>query len=262
MSAEAKSSAGASPLQTPLPSWIGSGIIGLVLGAGCTLIAMRFYEPSTSRESASEPGGKQGAGGRRSGPGGPGGMGGGMAGGPASNLNRGMGPAAGPGGMGGGMGGFGPRPKQNLTSFVGKLDLLTRETLHVELTPEQRGKIAEKLVQIDKRESLTDEDATAQLQELEALLSPEQKAVTDSIRLPINRAGGMSPGGPGPAPEENPFRQETNKKQLQDLVARIQPGSIDPKKDSASESAQTANSEAEKDKSTKPDSKPEAGEKT
>jgi hypothetical protein len=165
-------------------------------------------------------------------------------------------------------GGFGPRPKQNLTSFVGKLELLTRETLHVDLTPEQSGKIAEKLAQLDKQESLTDEEATTQLQELEALLSPEQKAVTDSIRLPINRAGGMSPGGPGPAPEENPFRQETNKKQLQDLVARIQPGSIDPIKESdkgepvAGDSAKTAPQSDGKDEAAKPDAKKAESDKT
>jgi hypothetical protein len=219
MSDPMKQSAGPNGLQTPVPSWIGAGIIGLMVGAGSTLIVMRSYAPSsTSREgiATTRPSSE--------GPGpGP------MSGGPPAMTGMGAGmPGMGGGmmGMGGGMMGGGVRGKRNLTSLVGKLDLLTRETLHLELTPEQSAKIADHLVSLEKPEEMTEEEAQKQFETLQALLSPEQRAIADSISLPFTRPTGAMTGGPAGPSQENPLRQETNQKRLHDLLARIQPGSF------------------------------------
>lgn len=148
-------------------------------------------------------------------------------------------------GMGGmGMGGGGARGKRNLTSLVGKLELLTRSNLHVELDATQSEKIAAKLAELDQLEKMTADDAQAQLDDLEALLTPEQKAVVDSIGLPFGGrpGGGGGPGAPGaPAgggppmgmmggggpPDENPFRQEANETRLHDLLGRLKPAATE-----------------------------------
>lgn len=229
----------ANSFQKPVPPWIGAGLIGLIVGAGGTLLVMRSYAPSSSATTAdsgpSVPTAAPGGGGPMGMPG----MGGGM--------------------MGGGMMGGGPRGKRNLTSLVGKLDLLTRETLHLELTPEQSAKIADHLIAAEKAEEMTEEQAQKEFETLESLLSPEQKAIANSISLPFSRSGGggpgagamMSSGGPD---EQNPFRQETNQQRLHDLLARIQPGSFKP---AANDPAKTepTNTESAKSEADKTEAK-------
>ena len=212
-----------------VPGWISSGVVGLVLGAGLALLGMQGFGPVPNPNVASQ----------SSAPAGMPGMGGG-----------------GPGMGGGMMGGGGAGGKRALTSFVGKLELLSRPDLklHVELDADQAIAIAAKLVELDKSEAMTGDQAQEQLDTLEALLKSDQKEVLALIGLPLGRgaggggsngarsgAVGASAGGgapPVPAappplgmigmgggnnPNDNPFTQEVNQKRLKDLLARIAP---------------------------------------
>ena len=208
-----------------LPGWISSGIIGMALGAGATFLGMQDAVPK-QRPSASAPSAPSAV--------------------PAlTPVMGGSAPPMGMGGMGGGGGGGG---KRALTSFVGKLELLSRPDfkLHVELDADQANSIAAKLQELDKNEAMTAEQAQEQLEALESLLTSEQKEVLAAIGLPFGRgggrpgAGGPMAGGAGPAagappaggmmgmgaasnPNENPFTQEVNQKRLKDLLGRLAP---------------------------------------
>jgi hypothetical protein len=147
--------------------------------------------------------------------------------------------------------------------------------LHVELSPEQSQAIATKLAEFDSAEKMSGDEAQEAADALEGLLTSEQKAVVDAIGLPFGggggrggggsrgaagRPGGGPPGGAGtPAgghagggppgggppgmmggggggnPDENPFTQEANQKRLRDLLARLNPASVEEKKESAQE---------------------------
>lgn len=240
----------ASPSSEPgsVPGWISGGLIGLLIGGGATAFGMQYYgyelkKPAPANvappAAGTTPTATPGPGGA---PGGPpmmgmGGMGGGMM-----------------GGMGGGMGG-GNAGKRQLTSLVGRLELLSRPSLNlrVELTEEQVSKIAAKLAELDAAEKMTADEAQAHMEALEALLTEEQRESLNAISLPFGRGGGGGgrggpggpggggpggpgggggPGGPGGgmmggmgggSPDENPFTQETNQKRLRDLLSRIKP---------------------------------------
>jgi hypothetical protein len=156
--------------------------------------------------------------------------------------------------MGGGFGGGGG--KRNLTSLVGKLELLSRPSLnlHLELDAEQAKKIALKLEELEKAEQMTGDEAQTHLEVLEDLLTAEQKETLGLIGLPFGRPGGGTAGRPGgggqpagggagagrpPAggppimgmmggpPDENPFTQEVNQKRLHDLLGRLSPTPAD-----------------------------------
>ena len=168
------------------------------------------------------------------------------------------------GGMGGGgRGGGGGGGKFALTALVGKLELLSRPDLklNIELTADQAQAIADKLTEFDKAEKMSGEEAQEGVDALEALLTPEQKVVVSAIALPGGRGGrggggggrgaagrpgggggpsgggappgaagppagggmGMMMGGGGGNPDENPFTQEANQKRLRDLRARLSP---------------------------------------
>jgi hypothetical protein len=232
-----------------VPTWIASGILGLALGAGAMYLGLKSndgLEKSKPATSGAAPTPAGASGGPMMGGGGMGGMGGG---------GMGMG-----GGMGGGGGGAG---KRNLTSLVGKLELLSRSDvkLQVELNAEQAQKVAAQLQELDKAEKMTAEEAQTHLDALEALLTEEQKKTLGLISLPFGRPGaggggrgaagrpgagstpppmaGAPPGGAVPpammgggmggmgggAADDNPFSQEANQKRLHDLLARLAPSS-------------------------------------
>jgi hypothetical protein len=241
-----------------VPAWIASGILGLAVGAGGMYLGMNFIGPETPKSAVAtkSTGGRPGPGEPGGGPAVPAMGGGGMGGGGMGMGGGGMGG----GGMGGGGGG-----KRNLTSLVGKLELLSRADvkLHVELDAEQAKKVAAKLEELDKAEKMTAEEAQAHLDSLEALLKPEQKSTLDLIGLPFGRGGagggrgglgaagrpgagtqpppvaGAPPGGTVPpmaamgagggpgggSPDDNPFAQEANQKRLRDLLGRLSPES-------------------------------------
>lgn len=254
-----------------LPTWIVSGVLGLALGAGAMFLGLKFSEKAEATKSTAAPTGSPTPGG---GPPTPGGM-----------MMGGMGG----GGMGGGMGGGGGGGKRNLTSLVGKLELLSRADLklQVELDAEQAKKVAAKLQELDTAEKMTAEEAQSHLDALEGVLTEEQKQTLGLISLPFGRPGaggsgrgaagrpgagtppapvvGGPPGGAAPpmgmggmgggAPDENPFTQETNQKRLRDLLGRLVPASSAEGSPAATE---TEKPEAEKPASPKEDAQPAA----
>lgn len=119
-----------------------------------------------------------------------------------------------------GMGG--PQNKRQLTSLVGRMELLTRDNLdlHVVLSADQAQKIAERLKLLDESERMSDEDAERERQQLEELLYPEQRAILDTIGMP--RGSTMMPPGFGDF-DENPFMLELNRSRLRDLLGRLAP---------------------------------------
>lgn len=244
-----------------LPAWIASGVLGLALGAGAMYLGLKLSEdPNEAKAVAGDAATPAAA------PGGPMMGGGGMGG-------MGMGGMGGGGmGMGGGMGGGGAG-KRNLASLVGKLELLSRSDvkLQVELDAEQAKKVATQLQELDKAEKMTAEEAQTHLDALESLLTEEQKKTLGLISLPFGRPGpggggrgaagrpgagsppppmaGAPPGGDVPPmmmgggmggmgggnPDENPFSQETNQKRLHDLLARLAPSSSSAESPAAAE---------------------------
>jgi hypothetical protein len=221
-----------------VPGWIASGVLGLAFGIGGTVVTMQSLATPPAKPPVSSAAPQAEAAPVAAVAPGPGGMPGMGGGGPAM-------------GMGGG--GPGAAGKRNLTSLVGKLELLSRANLklHVELDADQVKSIAEKLAALDAAETMTFEEAQSQVDELEALLTAQQKEALSLIGLPGGqRGGGGAPGAGGPPgaggrggppggappmgmmgmapppdPNANPFAQEANQKRLRDLLARLQPGS-------------------------------------
>jgi hypothetical protein len=112
-----------------------------------------------------------------------------------------------------------------LTSFVGKLELLSRPKLdlHVELDQDQSAKIAAELLKLDAAKTLTFDEAQDQLIALDALLTPEQRQILDAISMP--RPGGNMAMAPVPevSPDENPFVEQIHQDRLRDLIDRLMP---------------------------------------
>ena len=214
---------------------IGSAVtFGAIFGSGYTL---EKQEPSVAAAKDADGQAAPPAGGMPQGGPPAGMMGGGMMGGGMM------------GGMGrGGFGGGGPQGKGRLTQLVGKLELLTRSNVHIELDADQSQKIAAKLAELDKAENMTDDEAQKEFDELEGMLTSGQKEAVDAVGLPGGRGGrggrggggrgGPGGGGPGGmmgrggppgagqgggSEDENPFQQEANQKRLHDMLARLKP---------------------------------------
>jgi hypothetical protein len=203
-----------SPAPTPkavsknVPDGLAKGIIGFVLGAGVSFLGMHFYGPreyiSVMEPSANLPGIQAGPG----------------IGAAPPSLGGGMAGAAG-GNPGAPQNGSGAAGKRNLTTLVGKLELLSRDDLklHLQFDNEQAAKLAAELSELRTAQSLTSEEAVSRLEKLQAMLTPEQRGIVDAIGLP-RAAGGAPPTG-RQAPDENPFAQESNEKRLNDLLGRL-----------------------------------------
>lgn len=193
--------------------WLTSGVVGVLLGAAGALAAASAlgYQVKKSEPQAVAD----------SNPATPptmGGPGGGAPGAPGGGGMMGM------GGMGGGMmGGMGqgPRPKQQLTNLVRKLELLTGD-LTLNLTDEQRQMLGKQLDEFAELKTLTDEEAEKKYNDLLALFDEGQKAKQDAIGLPFRRGGGGFGGGGAPQPpDSNPFESETNANALKSLRERL-----------------------------------------
>lgn len=220
-------------------TWLISGIVGLLLGAAGTAAGVQALGFQVSLKPQAQPvgqvdtstinsgtsmgggGGPPGGGGMMGGAGGPPG-GGGMMGGPPGGGGGMM-------GMGGGMmgGGQGPRPKQQLTTLVRKLELLTGD-IALNLTDEQRQTLAKQLDEFAELKSLTDDEAEKKYNDLLALFDDTQKAKQESVGLPFRRGGGgggfgggFGGGAPPPAPDANPFENEANASALKSLRERL-----------------------------------------
>lgn len=194
--------------------WLTSGVVGVLLGAAGALAAAsalgyQVKKPEPKAVADSTPPAPPTMGGPGGGaPGAPGGGGGMM----------------GMGGMGGGMmGGMGqgPRPKQQLTSLVRKLELLTSD-LSLNLTDEQRQTLGKQLDEFAELKTLTDDEAQKKYDDLLALFDEGQKTKQDAIGLPFRRGGGGGGFGGAPQPpDSNPFESETNANALKSLRERL-----------------------------------------
>lgn len=239
--------------QKAVPMWLASGLVGALFGTGVSLASMHGLGYHWNKEAVTNPAagnpmasmtGANPANGPMAGGGGmgggmPGGMGGGM---PGGGMGGGM-----PGGMGGGMAGGGanaPRSRRDLTTLVGKLEVLSRG-LTLKLDDGQTAKIAVTLTALDQDDEMTEDAAKEHLDALEAILTEENKTTLGAIdlprRAPAGRGGaggpGGGPGGPGGggpggmgggaggaggAPStENPFKQEEQAKRLKSLRDRM-----------------------------------------
>ena len=201
-------------LRLKMPAIIVSSLACLVAGLGLGMLVMvsMGYQLERPAAPAAEEGGPGGmGGGKMAAMMGKGGMGGG-------GMGKG---GMGKGGMGGGMGGGGAQPKAQLAGLVDKLDLLTAKPLAIQLTDEQRAKIAEQLKGLDQAKELTDEEAKKKLDALTETLKPYRETLEAAgYRWP--GAGGG--GGRQPPPPPNPFMEEKNNKHLKDLQDRLTKG--------------------------------------
>ena len=192
--------------------WLMSGVVGVLLGAAGAAASVQLLGFQVTEIPKKEPAGEAST----STPpamGGGGGMMGG-AGGPPGGGMMGMG-----GGGGGGFGG--PRPKQQLTNLVRKLELLTGDVA-LTLTAEQQPEVAKRLDALAELKTLTDNEAEAKYTDLLSLLDDAQKAKHDAIGLPFRRGGGGGfGGGTQPPPDANPFESEQNANALQTLRDRV-----------------------------------------
>lgn len=188
--------------------WFWSAFFGILLGCAGTYALVRITKgnllmpPIDTMASADEEGGSTDA---------PEGMGS-----PEGGSGMGMGGSG--GGRGGGMFG-GPRPKRDLTSLVRKVALLSGE-IGIDLPDDQGVAFMAVLKDIEKPETMTDDEAQAKYDELLALLNEDQKAQLDAVGLP---RGPRPSGSERPAEDANPFLQETNSAALQVLHGRFDP---------------------------------------
>jgi hypothetical protein len=246
--------------KSDFPVWLMAGVAGILLGVAGAYAAVKFTgwdlvmvkpnpEGTVADSSGPAPmgmGGIPGGSGSAAAPGaaaptgGPGGGAPGGGGGPRPMGMGGMG--GGMGGMGGMMGGMGgggrPSSKRDLTTLVRKLDLLT-DPIALDLSDEQEKKVIETLAEIEKAETMTEEQAAEKHEALLAVLSDNQKTSLDAVGLPFRRQGGGGPGGPGgpgggfggfgggggpgggQSPDNNPFTQDDNLKALKELREKL-----------------------------------------
>ncbi len=214
--------------------WLAAGVLGMLLGsigsyAGVRVVGyeLKLLRPALLGEEASVnvtmgPGGAP--------KGGP--PDGGAAPGKGGMGKGGMGKGGmGKGGMGmGGMGKGGPpapRPARDLATLVRKLELLTGD-IAISLSAEQAAKLGECLKDVEKAESISDDEAKAKQEKVLAVLNESQKSRLQAVGLPRPGLPGEPPGSSGmgaPKQEEpgNPFRQESEAKALKSLRERLAP---------------------------------------
>jgi hypothetical protein len=178
--------------------WAASGAVGILLGcvapmAIAPLVGFNVQVTHRLPPMAGTDAGAQTPDSSMAMPGGPGmpGMGGG------SEMG-------GMGGMGGMMGMGGPRqprPKRDLTVLVRKIGLLTGDVA-ITLSNEQAASLCQCLAELEKAETMSDDDAKAKHEAILAILDEDQKALLDAVDLPRRRPGGSGggPGGPGGGP--------------------------------------------------------------
>jgi hypothetical protein len=216
-----------------MPAIVTSSVGGLVAGIalGVLLLASFGYhwdqpKPSTEGPVQSPLGGD--GGGRpgfvgAGGPGGPGGGRGGFGGGPGGGRG-GRGGFGGPGGRGGfggpgGGGGFGgpPNMKRQLASLVVKLEFVTRKPITIELSDEDKEKVAAQLKGLRELDELSDDEARKRLGVLLEIIKKDKETL-EAIGYSWPGSGG---GGGPPDDTPNPFREDNHAKALESLEGRL-----------------------------------------
>jgi len=202
-----------------VPVALATGLICLLVGGGVGGAIMSYtLSDKAPQAAAGTPGADEEAKGEKGDAKAAGAKGGKTA--PGGNKAAG---GAGGKGAGGGGGGFrGPGPKTQLAQLVGKLDTLTAQSLHIDLTPEQKKQAKEVLAGLAEKEELTDDEAKAKLDSLMKLLEANKKTLEDSgYRWPGTPAPGGG-GAPAPTPPPNPFKPGDGATQLQSLQSRLE----------------------------------------
>ena len=193
-------------MKAKVPAALASGIACLLLGGGIGAVTMwAANKPDQQANAAPAEDGKGDANkGSKAGMPGMGGMGapGGMGG-------KGGG-KGGPGGFGGAKG---PSSKAQLAQLVNKLDVLTGQSLHIDLTPDQKKQAKELLADLTAKDELSEEDAKKKLDALVALLEPNKKT--------LEEAGYGRPGGRSGEPPANPFKEGVGADHLKSLQATL-----------------------------------------
>jgi hypothetical protein len=175
-----------------VPAALASGLVCLLLGAGAGALTMYAAVGKADPQADAAPAEEGSNASSRTNP---------KAGG-----TKGGGAKGGGGGDKKGGGQRGPSPKAQLAQLVGKLDVLTAQSLHVELTTDQKKQAKELLADLTEKDAITDEEAKAKLDALLALLEPNKQTLEDAgFRWP-GAGGGGGPGGGGQTPSTNPFK--------------------------------------------------------
>jgi hypothetical protein len=205
-------------MKAKVPAALATGIICLLLGGGVGAVTVWAAVGKMDPQAKAAPSEDEGKG---ADPGSPNGKAKG-----AGPMGGGSDKKSGGGDKKGGGAARGPNPKTQLAQLVGKLDVLTTETLHIELTTEQKKQAKELLADLAEKEAITDEEAKAKFEALLKLLEPNKKPLEDAgFRWPS--AGGMGGGGGGgggpSTPPPNPFKTGTgdNAERLKSLQTTL-----------------------------------------
>jgi hypothetical protein len=213
-----------SVMQAKVPAVVATGIICLLVGGGLGA-AIMSYSAGKPEQAQASPGDENAKGGPPDAKG---------MGGPPGAKGDGK-----KGGGKGGKGGKGPNPQAQLGQLIGKVDTLTKETLHVELTPDQKKQIKEQLAGLDEKDMITEDEAKDKLDKLLAILAghrktieaagfvwpgPAQAPAPKEVGMPPK--GGIPPGGPpipapAPTPPQNPFKAGPNADHLKSFRSTL-----------------------------------------
>jgi|GEM_PF-1490749 len=185
--------------QAKVPAALASGIICLVVGGGLGAVIMSSLVDKPAQQANASPSDSDNT---KS----------------AGDLKGGGGDAGAKGGKGAkgakGGGQRGPNSKMQLAQLVGRLDTLTKQSLHVELSAEHKKQVKELLADLGTKDAITEEEAKAKLDALLKLLEGQ--------RATLEAAGFRWPGGGGVGgPPPNPFKEGENAEHLKSLQATV-----------------------------------------
>jgi len=204
-----------SVMQAKVPAVVATGIICLLVGGGLGAVIVASVTGGKPELAQAAPGDEN-------------------AKGPPDAKGMGGPPGAKGAAKKGGRGGKGPNPQAQLGQLIGKVDTLTKGTLHVELTPDQKKQIKEQLAGLDEKDAITEDEAKAKLDAIITILAGHRKTLEAAgynwpgpAQAPPPKEAGMPPGGippggpptPPPAPPapQNPFKAGPNAETLKSL---------------------------------------------
>ncbi len=201
-----------------VPAVIVAAILGLGAGLALGVVLMGLLGYQTAPQTPPEPGSPEDP--RRKmaaaapGPGMPGqGMPGGVM--PGGGAPGGGAPGPGKPGMGGPA-----SAKVQLANLLGKVNLLTGNSLTLKLTDDQRKKVREQIAGLDKLEDLAEDDAQKRLDTLLTTLQGDKETL-DAVNYRWSASGPRAPGGGPSPPPANPFREGAAHDQVQSLQKRL-----------------------------------------
>lgn len=187
--------------QAKVPAIVSTGIVCFALGVGLGVLGMRLLGNQPNPTASA----------------------GGAASAAIAESPDGPTPGGQPGSPGGGAPGAGrtggrrgPSPKWQLASLVTKLDLLSRQTLAVRLSDQQKKTVREQLQGLDTMQELSAEEAKKRLDVMLETVK-DQKGTLEA-------AGYRWPGQSRfrrPADTPNPFLEEENAKALTSLRQQL-----------------------------------------